>query len=311
MSAAIPIRLPRFGRSASAWLADAGRNLRPRARRLGRRFHAWWEGYVLDESGSQPAPPPEAVSAAAEVWTAPRIKVAEMVWGDGFAFPGGVDHIVGLVKPLGLTPEKSLLYLGAGLGGGPRAIAKTFGTWTTGLEASPALAKAGMEYSKRAGLEEKALIREFDGETLELPERKFHAVCLRNVLQGLRSRERLLDEIAKALRPEGHLLISDFAGSAQPAPAPGGAKPVVLNELVRRLEERQFDVRIAEDNTAELRTLVIKGWADLAANLAGKSLDPVEAPALARELALWQARLAAFAAGTLQVVRVHAIKKLA
>lgn len=312
MPAAIGIQVPSSARAASAWLAHAGQGLWPRARRFRRQFHAWWEGYVLDEPAPRVAsPPPDPASNAADVWTAPRIKVAEMVWGDGFAFPGSVDHVIELVTPLGLTPEKSMLYLGAGLGGGPRAIARTFGTWTTGLEASPALAVAGMDYSKRAGLEEKAVIREFDGETLELPEGKFHAICVRHALQGIRSRDRLLSEITKALRPEGHLLISDFAGNAQPAATPDAPEPIELEELVRRIEKRELDVRIAEDSTAELRKLIIKGWADLAVNLTGKSLDPVEARALADELAAWQGRLAAFAAGTLRVVRIHAIKKLA
>ena len=40
----------------------------------------------------------------------------------------------------------------------------------------------------------------------------------------------------------------------------------------------------------------------------GKSLDPEEAKALAKELQLWQRRLAAFASGDLRVIRIFGIK---
>jgi SAM-dependent methyltransferase len=235
-----------------------------------------------------------------------------MIWGDGFAFPGGVDHVMQMVKPMALNPKKSMLYLGAGLGGGPRAIAKAFGTWTVGLEVSPSLAAAGMEHSKMAGLAKKALICPYDPQTIEMPAKKFDAICARHALEGIAGRERLLAELAKAMRPEGHLLISDFAAGSSAGPAAGqdAAAPIVLEDLVRQIEALRFDVRVAEDTTAEFRKLVVKGWADLAAALEGRSLDPAEAAGLAQEIQTWHARLAAFAADQVRVIRVHAIKKL-
>src|SRR5262245_48857497 len=121
---------------------------------FGKKLHAWWEGYELpaQETDAQPqaaaTPAPAAADAPpADAWSKSRIKVAELIWGDGFNFPGSADHVVELVKPFGLNKEKSLLDLGCGLGGGTRAIAKEFGSYCEGMEHSPALAKAGMEMS--------------------------------------------------------------------------------------------------------------------------------------------------------------------
>src|SRR5215468_8284890 len=131
----------------------------PAGHSFGEKFHAWWEGYELppkDEAEPQAAaaaaPAPGGDAPPGDAWSKSRIKVAELIWGDGFNFPGSADHVVELVKPFGLNKEKSLLDLGCGLGGGTRAIAKEFGTYVEGMEHSPALAKAGMEMSEKAGL---------------------------------------------------------------------------------------------------------------------------------------------------------------
>jgi 2-polyprenyl-3-methyl-5-hydroxy-6-metoxy-1,4-benzoquinol methylase len=285
-------------------------SMAPKIARFRRRAHAWWEGYIEDEPAVTER---AAVSAtgSAEASTAPRINIAEMVWGDGFTFPGGVEHVVEMVKPMALNPKKSMLYLGAGLGGGPRAIAKTFGTWTTGLEASKELAETGMAYSTKAGLAKKALIKHFQPATMKLPANKFDAVCARHVLSGVQDPIRFLSEVAAATRPEGHFLISDFAGSAQQLRiTETGTSALDLKELAQALEALNFDVRVAEDMTAQFRELVVQGWSDLSVSLAGKSLAPDEARGLAQEINNWQTRLAAFASGELRVIRLYAIKKL-
>src|SRR5262245_55310885 len=76
-----------------------------------RQFHAWWEGYYLEpDIAGNPPPPPEAeVKQEGDTWTPKRVKVAEMIWGDGFTFPGGIDYALDLVKPMKLNSEKSFL----------------------------------------------------------------------------------------------------------------------------------------------------------------------------------------------------------
>jgi len=285
-----------------------------------RRFHAWWEGYEVSDKGRRPAaPPPSEEAKSSDKWSPERIKVAELIWGDGFTFPGGSDHVLQMVKPMTLTSAKSMLDIGCGLGGATRAIAKTFGTWIVGMEASPALAEAGMECSHRAGLAKKAPVQHFDPATVELPTKKYDAICVRSVFGNLEDKERLLGQVERALRPGGSVLISDFtvreAGlssaalkawtSAEDTPP----QPCTLQDFQRNCDKLNIDLRVAEDMTAEFRNLVIQGWANLAGMLQGKKVEPGEAAALAKEIKLWQTRLAAIDAGDLRVARLFGLKK--
>jgi SAM-dependent methyltransferase len=287
-----------------------------------RRFGAWWEGYYLNDPNAQDRPV-EVVATEedkkADKWSQERIKVAELIWGDGFTFPGGADHVLQMVKPMTLTSAKSMLDIGCGLGGATRAIAKTFGTWVIGMEGSPALAAAGMRASEAAGMGKKAPIQHFDPATIELPGKKYDAVCVRNVFANLEDKARLLTQVERSLKPGGSMLVSDFTVRETGASSAmlkawsdaedGSPKPCTLDDFKRNCEGLKLDMRVAEDMTAEFRNLVVKGWANLAEILQGKSVEPGEAAALAKEIKLWQIRLAALDSGDLRVVRLFGLKK--
>lgn len=287
-----------------------------------KHFHAWWEGYYLDEPPEGHAPVQKPVTEEEkkkDKWSQERIKVAELIWGDGFTFPGGADHVLQMVKPMTLTSAKSMLDIGCGLGGATRAIAKTFGTWVVGMEASPALAAAGMQYSEMAGLAKKAPVQHFDPATIEFQAKKYDAVCLRNVFSSITDKHRLLSQVEKALRPGGSILVSDFAitkpGASSPALSTWTAAedhpPLLctLDDFKKEFDGLKLDTRVAEDMTGEFRGIVVQGWAHLAEILEGKTIEPGEAAALAKEIKLWQLRLAALDAGELRVVRLFGLKK--
>lgn len=289
-----------------------------------RHLHAWWEGYYLDDpNGVDHGPPPEQPVSEDDKkndkWSAERIKVAELIWGDGFTFPGGAEHVLQMVKPMTLTSAKSMLDIGCGLGGATRAIAKTFGTWVIGMEGSPALAKAGMQYSEMAGLAKKAPIQHFDPATVELPAKKFDAICLRNIFSNIADKSRLLTQAEAALKPGGSVLVSDFALSAQGAKSEALTRwssaedhppqLCTLDNFKHDFDNLKLDTRVAEDMSAEFRGIVVQGWANLATILQGKSVDPGEATALAKEIKLWQLRLAALDSGDLRVVRLFGLKR--
>ncbi|MBL8837059.1 MAG: methyltransferase domain-containing protein [Alphaproteobacteria bacterium] len=299
---------------------------------MGKRLHAWWEGYDLPpaepaaeaEGSRATTPPPDGgviAATAPDPWSKSRIKVAEMIWGDGFNFPGSADHVVELVKPFGLTKEKSLLDLGCGLGGGTRAIAKEFGTWVEGMEQSPALARAGMEMSEKAGLGKKATVVAYDPAKVHFTPRRYEAAFARMVLWQLADKKRLLGEIDKGLKPQGQLTFIDYVIKPGAAGAAGlGAwlkaencanMPCELADVSKMLETLKIDIRIAEDMTGEFRRLVTEGWAKAVEILgAGASgLAPEEAQALVREAEMWRMRINLLDGGTLQVARFFGIKR--
>jgi SAM-dependent methyltransferase len=294
---------------------------------LGEKLHAWWEGYELPSKAAEA----EAAAAGAaggsagdapavDPWSKSRIKVAELIWGDGFNFPGSADHVVDLVKPFGLNKEKSLLDLGCGLGGGTRAIAKEFGTYVEGMEHSPALAKAGMELSEKAGLAKKAAIVAFDPMKVYFTPRRYDAVFARMVMWNLADKKRLLGEIDKGLKPKGQLTFTDYVVKADAAATPAVQAwmkaehstnaPCTLEDFTAMLSDLKIEIRIAEDMTNDFRRLVTQGWAKLIELLgAGSSLAPEEAQALMREAELWRTRIGLLDSGTLQIARFFGIKR--
>jgi ubiquinone/menaquinone biosynthesis C-methylase UbiE len=301
--------------------------------RLRKQFVAWWEGYYLPDDGkpAEPGASPEDSNAQLEAdaravaagglpdtWSAARVKVSELIWSDGFSFPGGSEHVLKLVKPMGLNKEKTMLDLNSGLGGAARVIAKAFGTYVTGMDASQTLAKAGMAASERAGLAKKAVIEWFDPLTVILPQRKFDAVFARLVFLPLEQKKRMLAQVEQSLKPGGQLMFLEFAlGSADAKSAALDAwikgedhppHPITIEAYAEELKALKMDVRVAEDMTSEFRGLVLEGWARLTKGLKPKSLAPDEAKGLTHEVELWSRRIAAFDSGDLRVARLYAIK---
>ena len=204
--------------------------------RLRKRFMAWWDGYYLpdepepakeagtDEKDANAQLEADAKAVAAgglpDKWSVARVKVSELIWSDGFSFPGGSEHVLKLVKPMGLTKEKTMLDLNSGLGGAARVIAKAFGTYLTGMDASQTLAQAGMAASEKAGLAKKAVIEWFDPLTVILPQRKYDAIFARLVFLPLEQKKRLLAQVEQALKPGGQLMFLEFALGSPNAKSP-------------------------------------------------------------------------------------------
>ena len=140
---------------------------------LRERLAAWWEGYDLLETPAAPAPAAAEPEVAPVVryeppkqrWETSRVTLVQKVWGEGFASPGGRNHILNMVQIFGLDPAMSVLDLGAGLGGAVRTMCEKFGVWVTGFEVDEILVEAGMGLSVKYGMGEKAPVHAFDPAT--------------------------------------------------------------------------------------------------------------------------------------------------
>ncbi|WP_431855161.1 methyltransferase domain-containing protein [Azospirillum sp.] len=297
------------------------------------RLYAWWEGYDLaglkrrkgeDAAGSAPASaaksagkPPEAGQNrwGKPLWSATRIEVAERLWGKGFSTPGGTEHISYLVKPMGLNPAMSALDLSAGLGGASRTMAQQFGCWVTGLEASPLLAKAGMERSHMAGLDKRAPIEGYDPECFSFPKR-VDGIVYKEGLFTVRDKDQMFDGIEAALKPRGHLLITDYILGPKPNRAMVAAwaehepqEPNLwsLEQMQNAFAQRNLDLRIAEDITDTHRHLILTALQGFTQVLEQYSLAHETKVAVMDEIELWARRVSALDNG-LRCYRFYALK---
>jgi len=297
------------------------------------RFIAWWEGYDLSgvlsrgRKGGGHGPDGAEHGGDAEsrkhlnrqgkpLWSATRVQVAEKIWGDGFATPGGTEQIPDMVKPLGLNPAMSVLDLGAGLGGSTRTMAQRFGAWVTGLEFNPVLVEAGMFRSHKAGLARQAPVQPFDPENFSWSKR-VDAVFSKEMLFTVHNKDGLVDAIEAALKPRGQLLFTDYVvdkdrmnerqfdnwASHEPV------EPHVwtVAQYVNALQQRNLDIRITEDFSDAHRIMILTAIQNLVKHLETVSMDKETKIAVVEEVELWARRIAAMEAG-LRAYRFYAMK---
>ena len=303
------------------------------------RLHAWWEGYELPEA-PPPAPtkvrlPPRPLAKPGPAAAASGnpdsplnkadLRVLRALWGGDFVTPGDGEHVIELVKPLGLNPKMSMLDFGAGIGGPARAMAKEFGVWITGLEPSRDFVQAGMELSAGAGMAKRVVISGVETEKPVLPERRFDCIFAKESLGVVPDKDRLFAAMSKSLKPGGHVLLTDYvltredgdqenaAWVEQNRAALGIGHPWRQSELHRAMDEAGLDLRINEDITDLYMKLVLgrwQLWESFARDLDDGSADAPERMQLLLDKAkLWTSRMAALRASDIRIYRFHAIKK--
>lgn len=296
------------------------------------RLKAWWEGYDLSglrhrkgdsaEAGepavaraSAPVPSPGMDRWGKPLWSATRVEVVEKLWGPGFTSPGGSDHVPHLVRPLGLNPAMTVLDLSAGLGGTSRTMAGKFGCWVTGLEASPLLAKEGMERSIKAGLSKQAPVEPYDPEHFSYG-RRVDAVFYKEGLFAVRHKDQLFDGLEMQLKPRGHVLITDYIVDAAEIPdslvswADHESQEPHLwtkDQMTNAFAQRNLDLRISEDISDTHRGLILTAIQRFLEYLEKHHMDQVTKVNVVDEIELWVRRVAALEAG-LRCYRFHAIK---
>lgn len=297
------------------------------------RLQAWWDGsdVVLEEADpeSEDIQPKEESESDedsdnyavldATNWSPQRAEAAEMVWGTGFVGPSGAQEILDMVKPMGLDPSKSILDLSAGLGESSRLVAQTFGTWVTGMEASPTLAAQGNQKSVMAGLSKKAPVKQYDPETLDLDGNTFDCIFAREAFFTVKAKAQLIETLVGALKTHGELAFTDLLLRESDLKSDAIKKwkkgesvephPWSIDEALEALRSHHLDVRVNEDITESYRALVVKGLERLiSTNRRRKRVDEQLGETLMAEAELWARRIEAFDSGDLRVYRFLARK---
>jgi cyclopropane fatty-acyl-phospholipid synthase-like methyltransferase len=289
------------------------------------KFKAWWDGLEVDlpreHKPKKPGKSGHNVRAPEQrkPWNDARIGLVQEVWGDGFDRPGGNDLIVELVRPLGLDPSQTVLDIGAGLGGGTRAICSAFDVWITGLEQDKDLATVGQELSNIAGLGKKAPIYHEDFETLELKERGYDVIFSHETIFQVKEKEQLFHTIERALKPGGHLvftdyLIADVTGKDSDVKAWADEETLkphlwTVNDYRDLLKELKLDIRISENISPRIVSAIKDGWAAYMERAKESGQLAANGDMIMREAELWMKRLKVLETGSVKLYRFHALKK--
>lgn len=245
--------------------------------------------------------------------------LAQWLWGAGFHIPGGEEHVLDLVKPFALNPAMSMLYIGAGLGGGARAIAAKFATYVTALESDEALAKRGMEMSTLHGMQKRAPVSGYDPHALDLRPHSFDCILSRQSTYTLadKDKEPFLQTLTAALKPRGHLLLTDHVlePKAHAGPELGAwrrqqRRPAHLwtaAQYAECLKRLGMEIRVTEDTSSAFRHRILGGWAQMIDTVDLRSLPRQHLLAVVDEAERWVHTIAALDGGALRTYRVYAL----
>ena len=295
------------------------------------RFKAWWEGVdattLIKKKGEHQSPEDIEVDGDGEgddsAWPEHRVNFLTRLWGgeemEEVVLPGGTGYTLTLAKPLGLNETKSVLDLCAGLGGGTRELSKTFDLWIEGMESDAELADLANELSIKHGMEKRAPIESFDPDTLSLREKRYDAIMVRESLFAFQNKKLIMDQCFKALKPLGHLLVTDFvlkkADSLDNKVVdiwrenhPAKPYPWTMAEYKRAALDLSMNLHIHEDRTDEYRQLVLAAWSDYVGKLAKSDLTREVVNQLMGEAQDWLRLVRALESGELRYMRLHATR---
>lgn len=307
---------------------------------LGLRLRAWWEGCPvaeiapvdsLDDAPVEAAVPPtdpaehtespaidEGEPLDGRYWTDQRIEVAQLLWGEGNATPGGTTRTMEMIGAFGVGKKVNVLNIGAGLGGAARAIAGEFDAWVTGYEQDANLAATGAALSEKAGLAKRAVIEHAALGDADLRTNVFDCAFSREALYAVEGREELVSRIQESLKPRCPILFTDYfvaegreddsAVERWMASEPDEVYPWTVEQAQQLLQQSNFELRVAEDVTATYREDVFAGWAAFVEANEGRGIPDRLLKDILSMAELWAGRVAALDSGAVTVQRIIALK---
>lgn len=243
---------------------------------------------------------------APKTWSTDRVGVIEAMWGEGHSFPGGDPYLANLSAPLGINAEMSVLDLAAGLGDMPRYLAGEHKTYVTGMEPDMALAARGMVMSIAAGKSKTASIVPYDPVNFTAS-RKYDCVIARELFYRIIGKEKFFKAIDASVKTGGGVIlftdyILDLSAREKPAivnwlRGEKDAAPLSSIETIKIWKGMGYDLRVAEDQTAEYKGLILNGLRNVANHMILNRPDAGTKAYVLKEVDFWVRRIEAFKHG--------------
>ncbi|MGV8996535.1 MAG: methyltransferase domain-containing protein [Parvibaculaceae bacterium] len=297
-----------------------------------KQARAWWVGVAVKDldaydraQAKKPADTPAAPVAAVKnvapatpkMETLPEMSRAELlqvIWGDGFALPGGKDFTQKLMTGVELPKGAPLLDITAGLGGGTSAIATQHNVIVEGYEADAYLAEAGQNWTTAHGVPTHASVACADPVLQTFTEKTYGAIFARETLFTVPDRKKLLANIVPALKPLGTIVLTDFMLTDRKSGVPEmqawrdaepvRALPYTVEEYSELLDQNKFAVRACDDLSTEYIAFIRNGWKKLHSFLQSAKFSPETATMLMSEGNIWLARCKALESGQLRLISI-------
>lgn len=254
-------------------MADGAIAKRPAQRRLSlfERFRERLRRGAAAPAAEESAVPALAVATARVRLPPPdALTIRQWLYGPGFIIPGDATYVLEIVKPFHLSPAMTMLDFAAGLGGPARTIAESFNTYVTGYERDSELVRRAIEETAARGLNRHVQISTYDPESFELRAGFYDHALAREATYDVAQKERFLRVLNQAMKPFGQLILTDFVRDRAAGDRPELAawegmqrnKPQLWTaaQYSDCFKSLGFDLRIANDITADYRKLILFAW---------------------------------------------------
>jgi sarcosine/dimethylglycine N-methyltransferase len=133
-----------------------------------------------------------------------------------------------MAEKLKLDDSKTVLDIGSGFGGAARYLASTFGCQVTALNLSEKENQRARMLNKERDLEDKITVIDGSFEDIPAEDNSFDAIWSQDAILHSGNRERVLQEVARVLKPGGQFIFTD---PMQADDCPEGVLEPILNRI--------------------------------------------------------------------------------
>lgn len=136
----------------------------------------------------------------------------ELMWGEGFLSPGGVEEVALVVQGLDLN-DKKFLDIGSGLGGPFMCLISRHGAGQViGIDIEP----LNVERATKAGLSARLKFQTVDGRSFPFEDNSFDIVFSKDAITEASDKRDIFRESFRVMCPGGCLAMSDWFRGSEP-----------------------------------------------------------------------------------------------
>ena len=142
-----------------------------------------------------------------------QVGFLEIIWGEGFLSPGGIEELDLMLSGLDIS-TKDVLDIGCGCGGGALHFARNYNVNSvTGIDVEPLVITRAIKLAHKYGLTDKTNFGVVEPGPLAFENNQFDVVFSKDAFLHIPDKEGLAADVARVIRPGGLLVASDWMRS--------------------------------------------------------------------------------------------------